>query len=156
MNLAACIRIFGLQRRHLDSRNIEPGADKLYDVEEVVTGAMDHILNKYSKGVEEGTGDDGLGSIKAQREVEALRKIRMENDERAGLLVPTENMAATYGIGLKLITSVLEGIPAAVKIAHPDISQEALATINEKILEARNKASSLDFDKEFKKLKKSS
>lgn len=114
-----------------------------YDLNDVLRGC-DHIaatfLNK-STGVTDESGNvKTAAQLKSDKTAQEVRKLTIENDLREGRLVKAEDVQREYAKSLKALASRLDAIPSRVKIALPDIPQQALEEIGRVLIEARNSA----------------
>ena len=142
VRLTVISRVFGLQLKNLSDRKVTEhliDGVKQYDLEEVVEKCGDMIIDKLKPNHTAKSGQS-LSQLKTEEQVEKVRRIRMDNDVREGLLVDAEEMMIAYGRKVKAVCDVLDKIPMQVKTQAPTVPQAVLSVVVKAVNDARNKA----------------
>lgn len=134
-------QIFNVSRDALKTRGLKSVNGK-YDLQDFWKACRDLIRDKMNSELSSNLDDsqDDINELKRMKTLEEVRKLKIENDIKEGILVPGELVAEQYSIGIKAMCDVLDAMPSRVKMRFPDISQPILDAINVELAEARNKA----------------
>lgn len=132
--------ILGIHSKTLKTRGVKSKSGK-YDLAEIMENCGDLIFNrladKYAPINEDELTPAGLKALKTGEEI---RKLKIDNDVKEGILVPADDVAETYSVGIRAMCDVLDGVPSRVKMKFPDVKPALLDAINQELTEARNKA----------------
>lgn len=133
--------IFNVSRDALKNRGLQPENGK-YDLAEVWTACKSLINEKYNRALAAELEEDerSYDDLRRLKILEETRRLKIENDLKEGFLVPSDEVAETYSVGIKAMCDVLDGIPSRLKMKFPDISQAVLDAVNLELAESRNKA----------------
>lgn len=142
IKLTVLTRCYGIQSNHLKSRGIEPEIIdnvKQYDVDLVTKKCADLIV-KYLTPDDAGTEGRSLNELKRDETEQRVRKLKIENDAREGLLVDVAEMKIAFGRKIRAMCDILDGIPTKIRVESPEISQGILEVVQRCVTEVRNKA----------------
>ena len=130
--------VFGIQHKSLKSRGLSP-VDGKYNLVEVYDKCKDLLFERQMRAIEE-SSDLDLGELKTQKTAEEVRKLKIDNDIKEGVLVYADDVAQTYDRGLRAMCDVLDAMPSRIKMQNPSIPQSLLDQINQELIKSRNKA----------------
>ena len=136
-------RLFGIQKKNLTDRQVEQSKDEtgklVYDLDEDVGSCGDLIFTYLGNKFSNSDGED-LSKLKTQKLSEEIRKLKIDNDVQEGVLVPASDVAVTYNRAIRSVCDVLDALPSRVKMENPNISAAVLDSINQCLIEVRNKS----------------
>ena len=130
--------VFGIQHKSLKSRGLSP-VDGKYNLVEVYDKCKDLLFERQMRAIEDASDMD-LAELKAQKTYEEVRKLKIENDISAGVLVYADDVAQIYDRGLRAMCDVLDAMPSRIKMQNPSIPQSLLDQINQELIKSRNMA----------------
>ena len=133
-------KIFGVSAPTLKAKGLKSTKGK-YDLAEFWRVCREHVREKMNRDIEEALGGDLTAvELKVQKTTEEVRKLKIENDLKEGILIPADEAMIEWSRQLKAICDVLDGIPSLVKMENPDISQSVLDSVQRSVISARKKA----------------
>ena len=137
--------ILGIQQVTLDGRGVKNRKGRRgveYDLADIWAKCSDLIFQNLRQTH---SSLEDMESLKAEKLAQEIRKLTIDNDARDGTLVLAQDVEVTYSRSIKAIADELDGVITAIKIAIPDVPQAVLATVADKLAEARRKAARIDF-----------
>lgn len=141
--LAACKRVFGIQKKNLSDRGVKElhsvDGNLVYDLDDIFKRCGELIFNHLKERFSTIEGDS-LDELKLIKLREEARKLKIDNDTQEGLLVRASDVEQQYTKGIKALCDVLDSIPSMVKMENPNVSPAVLDTVAKCVAEARNKA----------------
>lgn len=141
--LTVCKRVFGLQKKNLQDRNVKElhstDGNLVYDLDAIFEQCGDLVLQRLRDRFSTIDGDN-LDELKMIKLREEARKLKIDNDTQEGLLVRASDVEMQYTKGIKALCDVLDSIPSMVKMENPNVSPAVLDTVAKCVAEARNKA----------------
>ena len=129
--------IFGVQKNSLNAKGMEPTKDADGSVAYDLADFWDKFGDQYrQRPALEDTADHA--ALKLEKTREEARKLKLENDEREGLLCQSERVQSDFIRCMNAYADEVDGTVAAVKIADQTIPQSSLDVIATKLSKARN------------------
>jgi len=126
--------VFGLHHTTMKGRDCEvtriDDADN-YLVADVLDKCFDLIAEKRS---------DAAVDLKAEKTAQEIRKLKIENDMKEGVLVLAADVEEGYLRRAREVVDVLDTMLMEIKKRDPDIPQSTLDTVNIVMTEVRNRA----------------
>lgn len=136
-------RWFGMDANTFRRRGIKSQPDPdtkkaLFNFDEVLEACGEIILASLERSVGSASDGSSLSDLKTMKLEEEVRKLRINNDQEEGSLVPVHQVAMSYAKGIRVICDKLDTLPSRVKMEHPEIAQSVLDSINQLLIEVRN------------------
>ena len=104
---------------------------KSFLMSDILAKAPDLLAAKFSPDFEE---------LKIEKTAQEVRKLRIENDEKEGALVPASDVDSAFQRRSREVVEILETLPAELLAADPDMPESVLSVINEGLAEIKSKA----------------
>ena len=130
--------VFGLHHTTLSGRGCAPeiiDGKRHFSIADVVTRANDLIIANIG---------DEASDAKAEKTIQEVRKLKIENDRNEGMLVPAAEVEVEFMRRFKEIADILDTLVPTVKMQNPTISPAILDSVNQSLIKIRNLAFSAD------------
>lgn len=130
--------VFGIHHTTAEGRGVLSkviDGSKCFLVSELITKCNDLLIANIS---------DKSSDLKAEKTKQEVRKLKIDNDFKEGILVDAIEVEAEFTNRCRAMVGILDGLVSEVKIKNPDVPQAVLASINETLNRLRNEVAAYE------------